>query len=482
MGVSSYKISSNMSELDSPSSTSLEAFMQLALAQARQAAAEGEVPVGAVVVHHGKVIASGRNAPVDGHDPTAHAEIIALRAAAQALGNYRLADCELYVTLEPCAMCSGAMLHARLKRVVFGAPDPKTGAAGSVINLFALPQLNHQTGLQGGVLAEESSVLLQDFFRDRRTQKREEAKMKHPLRDDALRTPDAAFEGLTGFPWQPRYISDLPALAGLRMHYLDEGQPGGLTFLCLHGNPAWSYLYRKMLPVFLQAGHRAVVPDLIGFGKSDKPKRDSFHSFTDHRQILLELIDRLDLQNIVLVMQDWGGLLGLTLPMAAPQRYAGLLVMNTMLATGDAPLSAGFLAWRQMCAKNPEFDMARLFARGNPHLSAEECAAYNAPFPDKGHRAATRAFPAMVPEFPDSDGAIVSREARDFLRERWTGQTMLAVGAQDPVLGVPMMRELQAMIRGCGEPLVLDQAGHFVQEHGEPIAQAAVRFFEQAAL
>ena len=455
-----------------------EHFMQLALAQAREAATVGEVPVGAVVIHQGQVIATGGNAPIDGHDPTAHAEIVALRAAAQALGNYRLDECELFVTLEPCAMCSGAMLHARLKRVVFGATDPKTGAAGSVVNLFANTQLNHQTQLRGGVMADECGALLQDFFRQRRAEQREETKANHPLRDDALRTPDQAFAGLPGYPWPPNYLSDLPSLAGLRMHYLDEGSDQGLTYLCLHGNPAWSYLYRKMIPGLLQAGHRVVAPDLIGFGKSDKPKKDSFHSFGVHRQVLLELVERLDLPNIVLVVQDWGGLLGLTLPMDAPERYKGLLVMNTLLATGDVPLSAGFLAWREMCAKNPEFDVARLFARGNPQMSAEECAAYAAPFPDKGHRAALRAFPALVPQFEDSEGAAISRQAREFWRERWAGQTLMAVGAKDPVLGPPVMRALQTVIRGCSEPLVLAQAGHFVQEHGEEIAQQAVRFFQ----
>ena len=456
-------------------------FMALALEQARLAAAAGEVPVGAVVVHRGEVIATGRNSPVDAHDPTAHAEIIALRAAAKVLGNYRLEDCELYVTLEPCAMCSGAMLHARLKRVVFGAPDAKTGAAGSVVNLFADVRLNHQTHWQGDVLADESVALLQDFFRQRRAHKRDEVKMNHPLREDALRTPDAAFDNLPGYPWQPHYLSDLPSLAGLRMHYLYEqgsARTDQLTFLCLHGNPAWSYLYQKMIPLFLQAGHSVVAPDLMGFGKSDKPKKESFHTFTTHRQILLEFIERLDLQNVVLVVQDWGGLLGLTLPMAAAQRYKGLLVMNTTLATGDVPLSKGFLAWREMCAKNPEFDVARLFARGNPHMSPHECAAYNAPFPDKGHRAALRAFPPMVPEFSGSDGADISRQARDFWRQQWTGSTLMAVGAQDPVLGLPVMRELQEMIRGCRDPMILQEGGHFVQEHGEQIARRAVSFFE----
>ncbi len=454
-------------------------FMQLALDHAHKAGAAGEVPVGAVLVHQGKVVATGHNGPIAGHDPTAHAEIQALRAGAAALGNYRLEDCELYVTLEPCAMCCGAMLHARLKRVVFGAADPKTGAAGSVLNLFANPQLNHQTQLQGGVMAAECGALLQDFFQQKRLAQRDAARMLHPLRDDALRTPDSAFDGLPGYPWSPHYLSDLASLRGLRMHYLDEqGTAGGpLTFLCLHGNPAWSYLYRKMIPVFLEAGHRVVAPDLIGFGKSDKPKKDSFHTFEGHRQNLLEFVERLDLQNIVLVVQDWGGLLGLTLPMAAAHRYQGLLVMNTTLATGEQPLPAGFVAWREMCAKTPEFNVARLFARGNPQMSAEECAAYNAPFPDKGHRAALRAFPPMVPDSRDSPGAPISRQAGAFWREHWQGQTLMAVGAQDPVLGPPVMRELQHLIRGCPEPLVIESAGHFVQEQGEPIARRAVDFF-----
>jgi tRNA(adenine34) deaminase len=460
-------------------------FMQLALAQAREAAAAGEVPVGALVVRHGQVIATGRNAPIDGHDPTAHAEIVALRAAAQILGNYRLDACELFVTLEPCAMCSGAMLQARLKRVVFGAPDPKTGAAGSVINLFAQPQLNHQTELLGGVLEAQSRALLQDFFRLRRAENREATRLAHPLREDALRTPDAAFDGLPDYPWPPRYLSDLPALGGLRMHYLDEqgqgqgqGDDQALTYLCLHGNPAWSYLYRKMIPLFLQGGHRVVAPDLIGFGKSDKPKKERFHTFSAHRQILLALVDRLDLKNVVLVVQDWGGLLGLTLPMAAPGRYTGLLVMNTLLACGDAPLPAGFLDWREMCFRHPQLDLARLLARGNPQMDAEECRAYSAPFPDMGHRAALRAFPGMVPASEDADGAAVSREARDFWGQRWNGQTLMAIGAQDPVFGEPVMRALQTQIRGCGDPMVLPQAGHFVPEHGEPIAQRALQFFK----
>ena len=447
------------------------AAMRLALAEARAAAAAGEVPVGAVVVKDGRVIATGRNAPVAGHDPTAHAEIAALRAAAQALGNYRLDGCTLFVTLEPCAMCAGAMLHARLDRVVYGAADPKTGAAGSVVNLLGEPRLNHRTAVQGGVLADECAAPLHDFFRPRRVN-------PSPLRDDALRPPEAAFADLPGYPWAPHYVSDLPALNGLRMHYLDEGPADARrTWLCLHGNPAWSYLYRHMIPVFVGAGDRVVAPDLIGFGKSDKPKKAAAHTFAWHRQVLLDLVERLDLRDVVLVVQDWGGLLGLTLPMAAPQRYRGLLVMNTTLATGDVPLSDGFIAWRDWCAKNPTFDAGRLFARGNPQMSKAECAAYMAPFPDAGHRAATRAFPDMVPERADDDGAAVSREAREFWRHAWQGRSLMAVGAQDPVLGPPVMTALQRDIRGCPEPWLLPQAGHFVPEQGRVIAERAISHF-----
>jgi tRNA(adenine34) deaminase len=465
-------------------------FMALALQEAHAAAQAGEVPVGAVVVKNGQVIATGRNAPIGQHDPTAHAEMVALRAAATALGNYRLDDCQLYVTLEPCAMCAGAMLHARIQHVVYAVTDAKTGAAGSVLNLFAHTTLNHHTqvsnaadlGPECAAHAQASSQLLKDFFNQKRSAQRTQQLQNHPLRDDALRTPDAAFANLPGYDWPVHYISDLPSLQGLRMHYLDiaardKTDTQQTTYLCLHGNPAWSYLYRKMIPVLAASGARVVAPDMVGFGKSDKPKKDSFHTFTWHRQCLLDLIERLDLQNIVLVVQDWGGILGLTLPMAAPQRYRGLVVMNTALATGTVSLTEGFKAWREMCKAKPDFDIARLFARGDPSMTPTECAAYTAPYPDAGHRAATRAFPPMVPEFADSDGASISRAALEFWQTQWTGQTLMAIGQQDPVLGEAVMLNLQKNIRGCPEPMLLPEAGHFVQEHGVPIAQRAVQLF-----
>ena len=200
-----------------PAETSEDArWMRLALQAAHEAAARGEVPVGAVVVKDGRCIAAAGNACVGAHDPSAHAEIAALRQAARALGNYRLQGCTLYVTLEPCAMCAGAMLHARLARVVFGAADPKTGAAGSLLNLFAQPALNHQTQVTGGVLAGECAAALHGFFRPRRIN-------AAPLRQDALRTPPARFAHLPDDPWPRHAESGLPALGGLRLSYMDEG-------------------------------------------------------------------------------------------------------------------------------------------------------------------------------------------------------------------------------------------------------------------
>jgi tRNA(adenine34) deaminase len=177
-------------------------------------------------------------------------------------------------------------------------------------------------------------------------------------------------------------------------------------------------------------------------------------------------------------VQDWGGILGLTLPMDAPERFKGLLVMNTTLATGEQPLSDGFLSWRNWCQSQPLFDVGKLFKRGNPVMTTQETAAYNSPFPDKGYRAALRAFPPMVPEFADSPGAAISRQARNFWRNDWQGQSFMAIGQQDPVLGEPVMRQLQSQIKGCPEPMLLPDSGHFVQEQGRAVAEAAVRHFK----
>jgi len=279
-----------------------------------------------------------------------------------------------------------------------------------------------------------------------------------------MRTPDARFADLPGFPFQPRYLE----WRGLRAHYVDEGV-GEKVFLCLHGEPTWSYLYRRMIPPFVASGARVVAPDFIGFGRSDKPEDEAMYTFDFHRAFLINLVEKLNLKNITLVVQDWGGLLGLTLPMEMPERFARLLVMNTTLGTGDVPLSEGFLAWRAYVAKNPDLACGKLLARTCPHLSAAEAAAYDAPFPDARYKAGVRRFPDLVPERAGDPGAAISRQAREWLRNGWKGRSAMAVGAKDPVLGVPVMQLLRSWIRDCPEPLVVDNGGHFLQEWGQEV-------------
>jgi haloalkane dehalogenase len=291
----------------------------------------------------------------------------------------------------------------------------------------------------------------------------------------ALRTPDERFAGLPDYGFAPHYLDDLDGYQGLRIHYLDEGpRDGQKVFLCLHGQPTWSYLYRRMLPVFTGAGHRVVAPDLLGFGKSDKPVDDARYTFLFHREMLRQFVERLNLTDVVLVVQDWGGLLGLTLPMEAPHRYAGLLVMNTAFATGDLPLGQGFLDWREWNNKNPDMAVGKLLRRTCPHLTAEEAAAYDAPYPDATYKGGVRRFPNLVPDRPDAEGAALSRHARDWFRTEWTGKTFLAVGMKDPVLGPPAMRYLARQVRGCPPPYEVAEGGHFLQEWGSEVARRAL--------
>ena len=292
----------------------------------------------------------------------------------------------------------------------------------------------------------------------------------------ALRTPDERFEALPGYPFAPHYRDDLPGYAGLRMHHLDEGRREGPVFLCLHGQPSWSYLYRKMLPVFAEAG-RVVAPDLFGFGRSDKPVEDEIYTFDFHRGALLALVEALDLTDVTLVCQDWGGLLGLTLPMVAPARYKRLIVMNTGLATGEQPLGPGFEAWKLFNRSQPDLPIKDLMERASPILSEAEAEAYAAPFPDQSYKAGVRRFPELVPDRPDAPGAAISRQARDWWQTAWAGQSFMAVGGADPVISVDAMQGLRAHIRGCPEPTIIPEAGHFVQEWGEPIARAALAAF-----
>lgn len=288
-----------------------------------------------------------------------------------------------------------------------------------------------------------------------------------------LRTDDERFAGLPGYAFEPRYTDVGP----LRMHYLDEGAKTAPVALCLHGQPTWAYLYRKMIAALVDAGYRVIAPDFFGFGRSDKPVDEHVYTFDFHRSSVISLIEALDLRRIALVCQDWGGLIGLTIPMDMPDRFERLLVMNTMLGTGDVPLSEGFLAWRAFSNRSPDMDVAALMKRAAPELGDAEASAYAAPFPDARYKAGVRRFPNLVPDRADADGAALSRRARDFWSNAWAGASFMAVGMKDPVLGPPVMSALRQVIRNCPPPLELPEAGHFVQEAGAIIVTEAMKSF-----
>lgn len=292
---------------------------------------------------------------------------------------------------------------------------------------------------------------------------------------DFVRTPDARFRDLPDYDFAPNYVDDLPGYEGLRVHYIDEGpQAAERTFLCLHGQPSWSFLYRKMIPVFLESGARVICPDWLGFGRSDKPTADEAYTFHFHRDMMLALIERLDLSAVTLVCQDWGGLLGLTIPMDMPERFDRLLVMNTAIATGQSP-GQGFENWRAYNRTQPDMDVGALMQRGTPILSDQEAAAYAAPFPDITYKAGVRRFPELVMTDPGMEGVETSKRAAEWWKTAWTGESFMAVGAQDPVLGPDQMKGLRATIKNCPEPMIIKDGGHFVQEWGAPIARAALR-------
>ena len=290
-----------------------------------------------------------------------------------------------------------------------------------------------------------------------------------------VRTPDARFADLPGFDFAPNYLEDLPGYEGLRVHYLDEGpHEADRVFLCLHGQPTWCYLYRKMIPVFLESGARIVAPDWLGFGRSDKPTDDAVYTFEFHRAMLLAFVEKLDLNNITLVCQDWGGILGLCSGPDLAGRLSRLLVMNTAIPVGISP-GAGFDAWKAYNRSQPDMDIAALMKRGTPVLSDAEAAAYAAPFVDQTYKAGVRRFPELVMVSPDMEGVGVAKRAAAWWANDWSGQSFMAVGMQDPVLGEPNMRALQQQIKGCPDPMLVEDAGHFVQEWGAPIARAALK-------
>tara|TARA_B100001093_G_scaffold287760_1_gene274888 strand:- start:1311 stop:2210 length:900 start_codon:yes stop_codon:yes gene_type:complete len=294
---------------------------------------------------------------------------------------------------------------------------------------------------------------------------------------EVLRTPDERFVDLPGYDFAANYVDELQGYEGLRVHYLDQGtHDSDQTFLCLPGEPTWAYLYRRMIPVFSDSGARVVVPDWLGFGRSDKPVVDAVYTFDFHRNMMLAFVDKLDLQNITLVVQDWGGILGLTLPVDQRNRFSRLIVMNTAIPVGDH-LGDGFQSWKDYVAGRPNMNCGALMKRACPHLTELEAQAYEAPFPDQRHKAGVRRFPQMVMVEPGMEGIETAKRALKFWQTEWEGESFMAIGAKDPVLGLKVMKQLRKAIRRCPEPMVLEEAGHFVQEWGEPIAHAALKKF-----
>ncbi|WP_390911028.1 haloalkane dehalogenase [Pseudosulfitobacter sp. SM2401] len=294
-----------------------------------------------------------------------------------------------------------------------------------------------------------------------------------------LRTPDDRFENLPYFNYDPHYVQVDDTEGGtLRQHYLDEGPQDANPILVMHGEPTWSYLYRHMIPEFTRAGHRVVAPDLIGFGRSDKPTLRTDYTYQRHVDWMLDWLDQMDLTGITLVCQDWGGLIGLRLVAARPDRFARIVVANTALPTGDQPMNDAFTAWREFSQTVPVFDAGRIVSGGTTSdLSEAEIAAYNAPFPDESYKEGARQFPMLVPASPDDPAAQPNREAWGILRGL-NLPVLTAFGADDKIMaGVDQV--FQKMMPGAAgqDHTILQGAGHFLQEDVGPELAACTNAF-----
>jgi haloalkane dehalogenase len=291
---------------------------------------------------------------------------------------------------------------------------------------------------------------------------------------DVLRTPDDCFADLPDYDFAPRYAD----VDGLRVHFVDEGERDAAPVLMMHGEPSWSYLYRKMVPVVARAGHRVLAPDLVGFGRSDKPASREDYTYQRHvdwmRGLLLET---LALRDITLVCQDWGGLIGLRLVAEHPERFARVVAANTLLPTGDQPAGDAFMAWRKFSQEVPEFPVGRILQGATrTELSPEVMAAYDAPFPDESYKAGARQFPLLVPITPDDPAAPANRAAWESLRS-FDKPFLTAFSDGDPITSAFADTFLE--IPGTkGQPhTTIRGGGHFLQEDcGEDLAQVVVDF------
>ncbi len=297
---------------------------------------------------------------------------------------------------------------------------------------------------------------------------------------EALRTPEERFADLPDYPFEPNYAEVRDGEGGtLRVHYLDEGPSDAAPVLLVHGEPSWSYLYRHMVPVLVDAGHRVVVPDLVGFGRSDKPTRQTDYSYARHVAWLSELVfDHLDLRDATFFGQDWGGLLGLRLVAAEPDRFARVVIGNSGLPTGHGPASEAFLRWQRFSQTTPVFPVGDLVGRAcTTELSAAVVAAYDAPFPDDTFKAGARIFPSFVPTNPD-DPETAPNQAAWRVLEAFQKPFLCAFSDSDPVTAggdAPFLAKVPGA-RGRQHPTIVG-AGHFLQEDAGPELAAVIRDF-----
>jgi haloalkane dehalogenase len=295
-----------------------------------------------------------------------------------------------------------------------------------------------------------------------------------------LRTPDDRFEGLDGYPFEPHYaeIDDLDG-GTLRVHHLDEGPADAAPVLLMHGEPSWSYLYRHMIPVLVDAGHRVIAPDLVGFGRSDKPTEQADYTYARHVDWMRQLLfDRLDLRDITWFGQDWGGLIGLRLVALDPDRYARIAVGNTGLPTGDGPISEAFMNWQKFSQESPVFPIGQIIDGGTTTpLSPEVIAGYDAPFPDDSYKAGARIFPTLVPTTPEDPARLDNIAAWDVL-SRFDRPVLTCFSDSDPVSKGGDAVFLDRIPGTVGQAHVtIEGGGHFLQEdRGPELARVLVDF------
>ena len=292
---------------------------------------------------------------------------------------------------------------------------------------------------------------------------------------DVFRTPDERFENLPGYPYEPHYVE----VDGLRLHHIDEGS--GPTVLCFHGEPDWSYLYRHMLDALVASGHRVVCPDLVGFGKSDKPTDQDWYTYERHCEFVTRHLAQIDLQDVTVVVQDWGGPIGLRWAVEHADKVARLVVLNTGLSTGR--VSKGFLAWRDFAERTPDLPIGMIMQGATTtDLAPEILAAYEAPFPTTESKAGAQRFPLLVPLTPDEPGAAEMLAVKDALA-RWEKPTLVAFSDGDPVFPYPKAGEqFTGLIPSAGEQVRIEGAAHFLQEdRGPEIVDAMLAAFGQPA-